>query len=133
MDDKLEPKFVERLQDENFPGPFSCNCETDCAGYSQCACIRDYETKRCRCICGNPHVTLKADEGRQIKPDGMVDLFVKNTSLDVLAEFLSKLSYDELFIPAKDLKREVSLSLKEVPLSQALKEVGLISRPSGSK
>jgi hypothetical protein len=46
-----------------------------------------------------------------------------------LGSLLSALSYDDVFVPAADLNKEVSLSLKEVSFGEALKTAGMISRP----
>lgn len=102
-----------------------CNCDKQCPGESNCACLWDYE--RARCVVDCPDVmTFHVD--RFLAQDARIAINVRNVELARLGEFLGSLSTDDVLIPATAARDAVDMSMYDTTLGEALREAGLVVR-----
>ncbi|ESY76743.1 hypothetical protein X740_27520 [Mesorhizobium sp. LNHC221B00] len=57
--------------------------------------------------------------------DSIVNICIKGAELSAVAEFLSRYSEEELFIPAARAKTKISLEIKKTTLASVIEHVGL--------
>jgi hypothetical protein len=100
-------------------GP-SGRCQIDCVG--GCACAYVWEDDTCTCECfdsvgGGPNLGLNAQN--------VVDVSITGLPLGHVATFFDGLLARDVLVPASRLQEKVTLKLKRVTLSHALKELGL--------
>ena len=121
-----QPK-VRRVELHDTP---QCNCDTDCPGFSVCSCITVYTNSHgtCYITCGpgvpDPIPATLANLGL----DQMIDLSVREVPLSRLGLMLASICTADIFVPALDLDKPMTLYLRRVTLGTAIQDIGLIAR-----
>jgi hypothetical protein len=106
-------------------GPASC--KTSCRG--GCACVYEHETEECYCECFDEDDVISGT----LSLSAVVSVTVSGLSLGHVAGRLDRLMKREVLVPASRSKETIKLKLRKVPLSQAIKRLGLATRPSPGK
>lgn len=105
-----------------------CDCASKCPGSDHCACIKDLKSGVCTCDCNATGVHLLMAVEQKLNPDALIDLTVKGADLASLGRLFASVSTAEVAVPAMELDKSVTLSLKEVRLDEAAQQAGLILR-----
>jgi hypothetical protein len=99
-------------------------CKIDCSG--GCGCVYVYETDSCNCECFTEEV---GGSKQGLSLGNKIDISVKGLALGQLAGRFDRLLAREVLVPASRTGQKVSLQLKGVSFSTALKTLGLQTRP----
>jgi hypothetical protein len=100
-----------------------CECNTICPQYQHCICIYHHDEGYCDCTCGPLQILSERTTKRPA--DSIINICVKGAELSAVAEFLSRYSEEELFIPAARAKTKISLEIKKTTLASVIEHVGL--------
>jgi hypothetical protein len=109
--------------------PVECSCTARCPDAPICGCVDIIGPPReCRCKCNSttplPPVILKASD--------RINLNARNIELGELAEFIHAVTTTEtdILIPVSDLRKPVTMTLKDVTFADAIEQLGLSLHPS---
>lgn len=97
-------------------------CKIACTG--GCACVYMHDIDACSCECFDPEVSNPAN----LSLSAEVSITVSGLPLGQVANRLDKLMVREVLVPAGRTKETINIKLKRVPMSEALKRLGLASR-----
>lgn len=97
------------------------DCEITCP--KGCVCWQK-PGKPCQCRCVHSKFEPFAD---QVSSSTIVNFCAKDMDLADLASYLNYLFPDQIAIPASKVYKQVSIQLKEVTISEVIKELGLIA------
>jgi hypothetical protein len=125
-----EPGLAER--DEAFD-PSICNCDNDCPGFPHCICALIREEHRCICDCWTDAALLAQDvaEDRKYGLDEKINVCARAASLSRVGVLLARICTADVFVPALDFEKPVTLSMNDVTLETAIEEAGLIAVDRG--
>jgi hypothetical protein len=111
--------------------PRDCNCDLMCPGVSPCICLVIYsdETGKhgtCECWCSGG-----VAEDRRYGLDQIVDFNLRAAPLGRVGFVLASKCTADIYIPALDLDKPMTLWLKRVTLETAIREAGLMALDRG--
>ncbi|RWF42605.1 MAG: hypothetical protein EOS46_26435 [Mesorhizobium sp.] len=100
-----------------------CECNTICPKYQHCICIYHHDEGYCDCTCGP--LRILSERAAKRPSHSIINICVKGAELSAVAEFLSRYSEEELFIPAARARTKISLEIKKTTLASVIEHVGL--------
>jgi hypothetical protein len=121
----VDRRFERVAEEANEPIDPQCNCDHDCPGVSPCICIAIYENEHgtCQCWCSGG-----VTEDRRYGLEQKVDLSARAAPLSRIGLVLASKCTADVFVPALDFDKPVTLWLKGVTLGAAIRETGLVTR-----
>lgn len=109
-----------------------CFCENDCPGAPSCICVVIWDNSgshgMCYCDCGGGVPGPIPETLPNFELDQKIDLSARDAPLSRLGLVLASKCTADIFVPALDLDRPVTLSLRGVTAGTAIREAGLIAR-----
>ena len=90
-----------------------------------CGCVYEYDRDACTCECFGE----ETGGGAKLSLNALVDVCVSGLPLGQFAAQLDRMLAREVLVPASRLNEKVKLRLKRVPMSTAIKELGLTTKP----
>jgi hypothetical protein len=91
-----------------------------------CGCVYEYDSDVCTCECFGEE---NPGSGLNLSLGALVDVCVSGLPLGQFAAHLDRILAREVLMPASRVNEKVKLRLRRVPLSAAIKELGLTTRP----
>ena len=113
------------------------SCSVTCE-WGGCFCSEDDNGCECYCLYHDPTRFAEAkekflsshpDKINSAQNNTVLSISTKGGTLSQVASSLNKLSVDPIFVPASRANEIVSLEMKQLPLSEILKVLGLITIP----
>jgi hypothetical protein len=106
--------------------PRDCNCDFFCPGVSPCICLVIYDDESgkhgtCECWCSGG-----VAEDRRYGLDQLVDVNLRAVPLSRVGFVLANKCTADIYVPALDLDKPMTLWLKRVTLEAAIREAGLM-------
>jgi hypothetical protein len=128
VDRRLGNEEPGRAADEAFD-PSICTCDNDCPGFPHCICILIHDEHRCICDCWGDEVVLAQDvaEERKYGLGARVNVCARAASLSRVGVLLARICTADVFVPALEIEKPVTLSMNDVTLEAAIGEAGLIA------
>lgn len=103
-------------------------CKISCSG-GGCACVYEHETDACYCECFEPDAPVAGN----LKLSAEVSVTINKLPLHRFALRLDRLMARDVFVPASRSRDIINLKLRRVPLSEAVKRLGLVTKPRPKK
>jgi hypothetical protein len=106
----------------------SCTCEEQCKGFSHCMCLSYPDTPEfCECDRWGPVVLmpLAIKYGKRAADVPFV-LCVKDAELSTVGESLSKRFEVQIYILANQIRKMITMTVKNASLSEVVKSIGLV-------
>ena len=91
-----------------------------------CSCVYEYDRDACTCECFGDENT---GSGGKLSLNALVDICVSGLPLGQFAAHLDRTLARGVLVPASRLNEKVKLRLTRVPISTAIKELGLTTGP----
>jgi hypothetical protein len=86
-----------------------------------CSCVYEYDRDACTCECFGE----ENGGGGKLSLNAIVDVCVSGLPLGQFAASLDRMLTRDVLVPASRLNQKVKLRLTRVPVSRAIKELGL--------
>ena len=90
-----------------------------------CGCVYEYETDTCFCECFGDENPVDG----KLSLNALVDVSISGLPLGQFAAHLDRMLAREVLMPASRVNEKVKLRLRRVPVSAAIKHLGLTTRP----
>jgi hypothetical protein len=90
-----------------------------------CSCVYEYDRDACTCECFGEET---GGSGGKLSLNAVVDVCVSGLPLGQFAASLDRMLARDVLVPASRLNQKVKLRLTHVPVSRAIKELGLTTK-----
>lgn len=111
-------------------GHAQCNCADVCPDYAHCAAIWIYDEQVCHGYCSDVTLAPRKREDALVARVGLagrINLEMHDASLGEVAGLIARIADARIYVPADRMEERRTLSLDEVSLEAAVRELGLMA------
>jgi hypothetical protein len=102
----------------------ACTCDDVCPSAAQCGCLEIIKPdgSHCCCDCSDIPITLPI----KLKAEDQVAISVRNHELVDFAEYVHRVTGEELLIPVTQLRKRVTMNVARTSFADAVRQLGLV-------